>query len=630
MATYVERALFLFVPDTEKLSEKVIANPFGCSVRPVSLEDFLRRPEHFLLEENHCVVAGPLDAIKEVLQLAVEHGFSTGLLPTDHLNGLSSSYGIPKQFDKALEVALQKNPRIVDLILCNRKIVMLKATVGRLPLLDSSTSASRLQVAFSGLQRCIGMKLLPFEFDVAGEKKISTAASGCMIVQQNGRLLASRLISGDSLLTDGMISMVISAPMSLMAYFRFLYHSFAIFGQRRKIPAATGYIKSPEITVETADSMDVVIDGEKASQTPLHCEILAAAVRINTGEEDDKIVHDAPPAKKRMEVGNLPKGKEVTKAVKKRIPLFSYASEERFKDLFISLRKDAGIDSSYLLLMLLSTMLAAIGLYQSSSAVVIGAMLLAPLMAPIVSLAMGLLRQDTRLSRDSMVTILAGIVIALSSAMLISLLFPHKPITPEMQARLQPSLLDLGVAIVAGIAGAYTKSNKDILGSLAGVSIAVALVPPLAVAGIGLGMGDVGFFGNAFLLFSTNLIGIILAATLTFRVLGFSPVVRNRRGLILVTILLSLISIPLYLSYTSLVETMVLEKTWEHERFLINDKYLIVQQAEVRQQREHDLLFLRVLTREPLDRSDLNQLEERVQANFSERLHFRVQLIYIP
>ena len=314
----------------------------------------------------------------------------------------------------------------------------------------------------------------------------------------------------------------------------------------------------------------------------------------------------------------------------KKIPFFSYGSEERFRDLFTSLREDARIRSTYLILMVLSTMIAAISLYQSSSAVVIGAMLLAPLMAPLVSLAMGLLRNDSTLTKSSLITVAVGVAIALVSGGFISLLFPHKPITMEMQARLNPSLLDLAVAIVAGMAGAYTKSHKKILQSLAGVAIAVALVPPLVVAGIGLGMKDFAFFGHAFLLFSTNFVGITLAAILTFRTLGFSAAVQDKRGFFLVALMLICITIPLYFSYRHIVATTILEKNWQHERFLINDKYLIVQNAKFIEQRKQDFLFVRVLVREPLTRKDLNQLRKRIESNFNQRQIIRLQVMYIP
>ncbi|HHD56330.1 MAG TPA: TIGR00341 family protein [Desulfobulbaceae bacterium] len=351
---------------------------------------------------------------------------------------------------------------------------------------------------------------------------------------------------------------------------------------------------------------------------------------MNVGAGLRKSGKKTTPSHERIEVENLPAGKELTKAINRRIPLFSYASEQRFRDLFTTLRNDAQIQPTYLVLMVLSTMLAAVGLYMSSSAVVIGAMLLALLMAPIVALAMGLLRKEAKLAVTSIQTIVVGIFIALSAAGLISLLFPHKPITTEMQARLNPSLLDLAVAIVAGIAGAYTKSHREILQSLAGVSIAVALVPPLAVAGIGLGMGDFHFFSQAFLLFSTNLIGITLAAAFTFRVLGYSSAVRNKPGIALVALVLLAITIPLYLSYRNIVATTVLENSWKHERFLINNKYLIVQRADLMQQKGQDLLIVRVLIREPLTRNDLNTLRKRIESDLGSEQKIRVQVLYIP
>ncbi len=630
MESHVKSALFLYVFETEELIKQVVENPFGSHITPVSMQLFLDNPVHYLLQINHVVIAAPLHAIKSVLTLAMELDFSIGIIPTSKQKDLKNCYDLPPKTDAALDLALQENAQIMDVILCNKQLLVFKAAIGRLPLIDAPININPVQAASNALQRLIGLKLLPFQFTAASGKKITTAASGCMIIQRHERTLASRLISHDSSLTDGMISMVITAPISITDYFTFLYQTFRCRGQRKRIPSSIGYIKSPTITIETNLPLEVAIDGEKTTQTPLHCETIPSAVRVNVGERLRQPTKNSKESDERIEIKSLPAGKELVKAGKRRIPFFSYASEDRFRDLFLSLRDDAKIQPTYLVLMVLSTMLAAVGLYLSSSAVVIGAMLLAPLMAPIVALAMGLLRHDTKLSKTSILTITVGILIALSAASLISLLFPHKPITMEMQARLNPSLLDLAVAIVAGVAGAYTKSHKEILQSLAGVSIAVALVPPLAVAGIGLGMGDLAFFGKAFLLFSTNLIGITLAATITFRVLGYSPVVRDKRGLAFVALLLVCITIPLYLSYRNLVETTVIEKNWQQERFLINDKYLIVQRADLVQQREKDLLFVRVLVREQLTRKDLNQLRKKIESNFTDALDIRVQTIFIP
>ncbi len=630
MTSHVKKSLFLYVPDTEHLIKQVVGTSLDCQITPVPLQEFIGNPGQHLPLADHVVVSAPLDAIKSVIKLAVEHNFSVGIIPTPDQKNLGACYGLPKKINEALELALHQNAQPLDLLLCNNKILIFKATVGKLPLIDSSSNTNKVKAILSALRHFIALKLLPFQFRTGSGKKIKTAACGCMIIKHHERTLASKLISHDSSLTDGMISMLITAPISILDYFSFLYQALRCTGKRKRIPSTIGYIKSNTITIETKKPLAVAIDGENATQTPLHCKIIPRAVRINVGEGLLESTVQPTSSSERLEIHNLPTGKEVNKAANQRIPFFSYASEERFRDLFISLREDARIHPTYLVLMVLSTMLATVGLYQSSSAVVIGAMLLAPLMAPIVSLAMGLLRYDTKLSRTSILTIIMGIIIALSAASLISLLFPHNPITMEMQARLNPSLFDLAVALVAGIAGAYTKSHKEILQSLAGVSVAVALVPPLAVAGIGLGMGDFHFFGQAFLLFSTNLIGITFAATLTFRMLGYSPVVRNKKGFALIAILLAGITIPLYLSYHNIIETAVLEKNWQHERFLINDKYLIIQDAKIVQQREQNLLFIRVLVREPLTRMDLNQMRKRIESNFTGKLDIRLELMYIP
>jgi len=354
-------------------------------------------------------------------------------------------------------------------------------------------------------------------------------------------------------------------------------------------------------------------------------------VRINIGpdlKEENKRVR---PAGERIDIDHLPKGKELVKARKKqKIPFFSYASEERFRDLFIALREDARINMSYMVLMVLSTMLATVGLYLNSASVVIGAMLLAPLMAPIMSFAMGLLRSDVDLSKNSVVKIMGGILIALGAAAMITLLFPHEPLTEEMQARLNPTLLDLAVAVAAGVAGAYTKSFREILQSLAGVAIAVALVPPLAVAGIGIGHWNFYFFGQAFLLFATNLVGIILSSAFTFRALGYSAAVRGKRGIAVVAVFLALISIPLYLSYDRIIEKRVVEMGWKNERFLVNGKYLIIQKARLSRRGDKEVIVMDILARDQLTRADLTEFKRKIQRNFTRKLVIRARTIYIP
>jgi hypothetical protein len=97
-----------------------------------------------------------------------------------------------------------------------------------------------------------------------------------------------------------------------------------------------------------------------------------------------------------------------------------------------------------------------------------------------------------------------------------------------------------------------------------------------------------------------------------------------------VAVVLVMISIPLYMSYHRIVEKMVFERSWKQERFLVNNKYLIIKKAKLVFINNKEVLTMDVLAREPLDRSDLNQLKRKVQTHFSRDLVFRANIIYIP
>ncbi len=172
----------------------------------------------------------------------------------------------------------------------------------------------------------------------------------------------------------------------------------------------------------------------------------------------------------------------------------------------------------------LSTVIAALGLIANSVAVVIGAMLVAPLMQPIVALAAALVLARPRGEVTSFVLIAVTTSEAFVVALLVGLIVPSFRVitlTPELLARTAPALLDLGVAVAAGAAGAYVTVRRGAGGAIAGVAIAVALVPPLAACGVLLAHGNDTLAGGAFFLFLTNLVGIVLAAVVVFIATGF-------------------------------------------------------------------------------------------------------------
>ena len=171
----------------------------------------------------------------------------------------------------------------------------------------------------------------------------------------------------------------------------------------------------------------------------------------------------------------------------------------------------------------LSAAISTFGLLQNSAAVIIGAMLVAPLMAAIFGLSLSVVRGDVRLLRRATSALVRGIALSVAVSTLLTLIMPDTALYSEILNRTQPSLLDLGVALASGAAGAYALCRKEVSASLPGVAIAAALVPPLAVVGIGLARWEGSIAGGAMLLFLTNLVAISAAGGLVFIWLGFRP-----------------------------------------------------------------------------------------------------------
>lgn len=193
-------------------------------------------------------------------------------------------------------------------------------------------------------------------------------------------------------------------------------------------------------------------------------------------------------------------------------------------DVYKSIRSSARPSVDFYIMMALAAAIATFGLLQDSAAVIIGAMLVAPLMAAIFGLSLGIVRGDLRLLKRGTTAILRGVLLSVIAAIAIALITPNATPQSEILARTRPSLLDLGVALASGAAGAYAVCRKEVSAALPGVAIAAALVPPLATAGIGVALREGEIAVGAMLLFSTNLVAIIAAGGLVFLWLGFRPV----------------------------------------------------------------------------------------------------------
>ncbi len=210
-------------------------------------------------------------------------------------------------------------------------------------------------------------------------------------------------------------------------------------------------------------------------------------------------------------------------------------------------------------LLVLSVVIATLGVLADSTAVVIGAMLVAPLMTPIMGISAAIVSGWVRRIGTSFSTVGGGVVVALVVAWIVAAWAPRfVPLASNSQilSRTAPTMIDLLIAVAAGAAGAYATVDKRVSSSITGVAIAVALVPPLGVAGIMFEAGEWSDGLGAFLLFSTNLVSIILVGSLVFFITGLSPVSRmgdHKEGVrtVFITVALGALIILVPLLFTS-------------------------------------------------------------------------------
>lgn len=236
---------------------------------------------------------------------------------------------------------------------------------------------------------------------------------------------------------------------------------------------------------------------------------------------------------------------------------FRLAQEEQLQAQ-ISIESNAYASIEYLFFILLSAVVATLGLITGSAPVIIGAMVLAPLMNPVLGISMGVVRGDLSLLGRGLRTLVLGLVLGFLVASVVTSLIPELVLNDEIRGRTQPTLYDLFIGMAAGAGGALAQARKSVAGVLPGAAIAVSLMPPLCVTGVGLSVAIASgfqaglpiFYGSV-LLWMANLAAINLAAIAVFLTLGFRGQRHDehrkdfRRQLTLSVILVVLLTIPL-------------------------------------------------------------------------------------
>lgn len=296
----------------------------------------------------------------------------------------------------------------------------------------------------------------------------------------------------------------------------------------------------------------------------------------------------------------------------------------------------------FVVLLFLSTLIATFGVVGDSTATVIGAMIIAPLMRPIMATAAGLVMGDMKRAWSSFVIVLASVAGVIGTAWLLTELSVVTVISIENNAqfsnRTSPRLIDLYAALASGAAGAFAISRKDVADSLPGVAIAISLVPPICVVGIALAEGEWAAAGGAMLLFLTNFLSILLAGGGVLALLGLSAVAvkglgpNARRGafmvvalgIILVTIPLGATTMRIYQQKLIKRETIKLTEEW------VDGTGYGISQVDVRGDRVTLAIY------GSGERPELSELGDQLGASLDQRVDIRLVIVpseqeeYVP
>lgn len=187
------------------------------------------------------------------------------------------------------------------------------------------------------------------------------------------------------------------------------------------------------------------------------------------------------------------------------------------------------LKGSPMVILFCAIIIASVGLNTNSTAVIIGAMLISPLMNPILAIGYSISTYDGKLFKNALISFLTLFSIALATSSVYFMLTPITTATSEILARTEPGIFDFIIAFVGGLAGIVGVSRKEKTNVIPGVAIATALMPPLCTVGYGLSTGQPSIAKGAFYLFSINVFFIILSTFLICKVMRLKPIYHDTR-----------------------------------------------------------------------------------------------------
>lgn len=607
--------------DFESISDKIVpffkGEDFTLLATPIS--------ENFEPEQDSVIVSYlPDNNFKKLLSKVIENEWNLAILPHNKAPKTNKGFGINGKMEEAAKDVIENDAITeLDMLYCNDIPVLQSVKIGDVFIFSEEklTKGFLLEVFYflKNIRKLPELSHRSFHLSADEEQIIHTSAIGIIAIEHpSASVISSRWIEND-LINDGKFQALILAPQNIFQLLVFLFKSL-IPDQRSssKLPSFIGHIKTSNLKITNETLIDFSIDGEKFKAENIELQVHQKEIKLHQ-KSNFVVKKDGSDPKKSLKIDKLPTGEKREELIRRKLPLLPRATTEEFQELFKVLRENAKLTSSFIVMMILSTLIASFGLFGDSSPVIIGAMILAPIISPIVSFSMGMVRYDTDMLKTGIVTIIIGTIVALIFAAGVSIIIPLKVLTNEINARLTPNLLDMGIAVASGIAAAYAHAKEGIAKSLAGVAIAVALVPPLAVAGIGIGWLDWGVFSGAFLLYLTNLAGIIMFAGITFLLLGFAPFRRARMGLVYTLIIISVVMVPLSLSFNRIKQEASITLKLEGTNF--DDIYL--QDVKVRTGKPLKV-SVKLVSPEAIDSKKIREIKKQIEEKIGQPIILEV------
>jgi uncharacterized hydrophobic protein (TIGR00271 family) len=306
--------------------------------------------------------------------------------------------------------------------------------------------------------------------------------------------------------------------------------------------------------------------------------------------------------------------------------LLNFRKDTDRDETVLAIKNDISFKGATAWILVFAVFIASIGLNVSSAAIVIGAMLISPLMGPILGVGMALAINDIDTLKKSLVNLSVMVLLSLLTAFLYFELSPLTELTPELESRIRPTILDVLVAIFGGLALIVARTKKGTIASVIfGVAISTALMPPLCTAGYGLAVGNLEFFLGAMYLFTINTIFIALSTFLVLKLLRF-PMLKyadskkRRRIARLASVVAIIIVIPAFWTFGLVLKESNFNKDAKafinKELVLLPHSDYIKRNTMYKYSRDHNASYIEFNTfgLDLIPDSTITQLKERMKS----------------